>query len=666
LLVIVLLVVKLFRPKRLPDFWVIQTIGLMMVTLGCVLAGEAEFGLLLIAYLGGLLWCLALFHLQRELRLPAAESHAGLALFTSPERLSLPPTGLPWRYFGAGRVGAWLILVVLAGGLLFLFTPRHGNMHWVPQQLTTTSGQMRTGVDSGMDLNRVGEVELSADPAFHVVATDAAGARHALPADQLWRVEVYDFYLRGHWLTWTQAQELSRLVGPRLATIVPEPTPPDASSSVQFRFTLKPMNAGGLVLAEPMNLRRAGLDAALGENKARVAIFQEVPGGDALVPYVPVRKNLYRYSQIIEASRAADRVPASRVSDAYHAYLTSQAPPEAIKIWLIELMGNLSELSADERRLDDAGHVAPEHHARVATALSSYLARSHEYAYSLTLRRSDRALDPTADFLLNVKQGHCERFAGGLTLMLRSVGIPARIVKGYRGADPDEEGSYTVRQDQAHSWVQVLLKTGDTREWLVLDPTPGNEAGDDLFSLVAWVGSLDPQRIWKRLVMDYNTEVQARAWELAQESFTWNSRATMLLWGAVGLGAATALLWAAWSYRIVLGRWLPRARAHSELLQARAAFALYSQLLRLLAQRLELTPDRGQTPREFAHTAGERLPGAGAAAFTPLPARIAEALYRVRYGGEDLSTADEAELRQQLAALQDTLGRHPAEKRPHV
>src|SRR5262249_59177878 len=74
------------------------------------------------------------------------------------------------------------------------------------------------------------------------------------------------------------------------------------------------------------------------------------------------------------------------------------------------------------------------------------------------LRRVYPTLAPTLDFLWNIKQGHCHRYAGGLTLMLRSLGIPARIVKGFRGADALGDGTYAVRQSHAHSWVEVLLR----------------------------------------------------------------------------------------------------------------------------------------------------------------------------------------------------------------
>ena len=73
-LLLVLLAVKLFRPKQLADAWVIQTIGLMLVTLACVLAGDPLFTLLLVGYFASLVWCLAIFHLYRARRADTATS----------------------------------------------------------------------------------------------------------------------------------------------------------------------------------------------------------------------------------------------------------------------------------------------------------------------------------------------------------------------------------------------------------------------------------------------------------------------------------------------------------------------------------------------------------------------------------------------------------------
>src|SRR5207248_2171624 len=119
--------------------------------------------------------------------------------------------------------------------------------------------------------------------------------------------------------------------------------------------------------------------------------------------------------------------------------------------------------------------------AKVATALSRYLATSPEYTYSLELRRVNRDIDATADFVMNVKEGHCERFAAGLALMLRTVNVPCRVVKGYIDAETDENGQALVRQSQAHTWVEVLVP-GDEPEslaWLTVDPTPAGSVQED-------------------------------------------------------------------------------------------------------------------------------------------------------------------------------------------
>src|SRR5262249_36196412 len=135
---------------------------------------------------------------------------------------------------------------------------------------------------------------------------------------------------------------------------------------------------------------------------------------------------------------------------------------------------------------------------------------------------SDLTADPTEDFLCNVKQGFCEHFATGLVLMLRSVGIPARVVNGFRGAEhqADEDGNragwYVIRQSHAHSWVEALLTRpgpeGETEfHWLMLDPTPAAEAqtGEGL-SWAQWWTLMQStfQDLWKGMILDYNMERQ--------------------------------------------------------------------------------------------------------------------------------------------------------------
>jgi len=91
-----------------------------------------------------------------------------------------------------------------------------------------------------------------------------------------------------------------------------------------------------------------------------------------------------------------------------------------------------------------------------ALALERYLKTN--YGYSLELRGSPHASDPVAGFLFDVRRGHCEYFASALTLMLRQIGIPARLVNGFRMGEYNRLGeSWIVRQYDAHSWVEAYF-----------------------------------------------------------------------------------------------------------------------------------------------------------------------------------------------------------------
>ncbi len=92
-----------------------------------------------------------------------------------------------------------------------------------------------------------------------------------------------------------------------------------------------------------------------------------------------------------------------------------------------------------------------------------------QYTYTVDfLGRSGES--PLEDFLFVYKSGHCELFASAMVLMLRSQGIPARLVTGFLGAELNPlEGYYAVRQQNAHAWVEAY---SPSRGWRVYDPTP--------------------------------------------------------------------------------------------------------------------------------------------------------------------------------------------------
>ena len=100
-----------------------------------------------------------------------------------------------------------------------------------------------------------------------------------------------------------------------------------------------------------------------------------------------------------------------------------------------------------------------------------------EFGYTLELKAGGS--DPLADFLFNVREGHCEYFATAMAIMLRTQGIAARVVNGFqRGDYNDTADVYVVRQRNAHSWVEVYFPATDS--WVTFDPTPA--AGQNLGS----------------------------------------------------------------------------------------------------------------------------------------------------------------------------------------
>jgi len=113
------------------------------------------------------------------------------------------------------------------------------------------------------------------------------------------------------------------------------------------------------------------------------------------------------------------------------------------------------------------GSLIPE--ADRIRVVMNYLRPENGFTYSTVQKRHDLTIDPVEDFLFNVKSGHCEYYASACALMLQSVQMRARLVNGYYGSEWNSvTGKNEIRQQHAHSWVEVFL---DNR-WQTLEPTP--------------------------------------------------------------------------------------------------------------------------------------------------------------------------------------------------
>jgi transglutaminase-like putative cysteine protease len=102
------------------------------------------------------------------------------------------------------------------------------------------------------------------------------------------------------------------------------------------------------------------------------------------------------------------------------------------------------------------------------------------YAYSLD-RPPPSALDPILAFLTVSRRGYCEYFASAFVLLARSLGIPARIVLGYRVGERNPYWShYVVRKKNAHAWAEAYVSADGNGAWTTYDATPMSELGQDL------------------------------------------------------------------------------------------------------------------------------------------------------------------------------------------
>ncbi|MEN9208102.1 MAG: DUF3488 and transglutaminase-like domain-containing protein [Gloeomargarita sp. GMQP_bins_120] len=144
-------------------------------------------------------------------------------------------------------------------------------------------------------------------------------------------------------------------------------------------------------------------------------------------------------------------------------------------------------------------------------AIRRYLAESKTFAYTTDL--PDPGAEPVLDaFLFTHRRGHCEYFATAMTVMLRSIGIPARLVNGYLGGRWNAYDRYlAVQAAHAHSWVEVPFAGYG---WLTFDPTPPGplpQAGN------WWSDLLDALRFrWNKYVLDYDLDTQMETLQQVQ------------------------------------------------------------------------------------------------------------------------------------------------------
>ena len=111
-----------------------------------------------------------------------------------------------------------------------------------------------------------------------------------------------------------------------------------------------------------------------------------------------------------------------------------------------------------------------------ALLLEGFFRQEGRFNYSVDIDPGHAASD-LASWLFeensaNYRTGYCEQFATAMGVMARSVGLPSRLVLGFTPGDVDEDGLITVREKNAHAWVEVWI---DGVGWVSFDPTPRSD-----------------------------------------------------------------------------------------------------------------------------------------------------------------------------------------------
>jgi hypothetical protein len=265
--------------------------------------------------------------------------------------------------------------------------------------------------------------------------------------------------------------------------------------------------------------------------------------------------------------------------------------------------------------------------------------------------------DPLADFLLNVRAGHCEYFATAMAVMLRTQGISTRIVNGFLPGEFNEAaGAFTVRQSDAHSWVEVYFP--ETRSWVAFDPTPvGGRTVPVRGGLAATLSKYAEafELIWFQYVIGYDKQEQrSLATSLNNQLFGYKrSLGNVMddlrrdrqpwLWKLIYLIAFVPFALIGWfllqrlrgiGWRRGFKRWRTASEPET------SAVDFYQRLVTLLAQA-GIKREPHQTPLEFSSVVG-----------TIEAQAITRAYNRVRYGAEKLSRSEQQKIEQLLSNLE--------------
>lgn len=630
--ILYLMVNKSYNLKTPQDHLQLYMISLLQLLAASTFTIEISFIFSFVLFLLAAVWALLIHHLAAETLRDSASSGSSSPVVRYP--------GLTWPFvlstnaIAVGALGFTLIL--------FILLPRVGLgfFHRAQSDLIRTSG-----FSEEVDLGEIGSVKLDSTVVMRIQTSRPLPPREGM----YWRGMVFDLY---DGRAWRNRFGIGPAIGSEGGGVIKLAGRWHPTRELVQEVMLEPLDSA-VLFAAPFPVRVTGRFSSLRQNAMGAVSLGSVPA--TRINYIVTSEEAW----LSRADAAMAALPP--LSPAFDSYL--QLPPVSDRLRRLAL--------------DIAGAAGPD-----ATVLQKVLAVEKyletRYRYTLDVKSpGDRS--PIEDFLFHQKAGFCEHYATSMALLLRSLGIPARLVTGFLPGEWNEFGKYyTVRQSDAHAWVEVWFPESG---WFPFDPTPAAPGGGG--SLLGWVGRTADslQWRWNRYVIYYSFRDQVGLVQGAQDQGrklqVWMAeRAASLVesfrgWALSGgshpfLGwaaltaAALVLLWFGRRWRPALGRfwngpWTAGRWAARRPRRREAVF--YLRMLDLLRLRGFEKP-AGKTPREFAEGLPVDLGKSGPGSSPPsrgAVTELTELYYRVRFGTAPLSAPEEKRVADLLSLLKRDL-----------
>jgi len=734
-LLVYLQIVLFYQRKSNRLYWQLIVLSLLQVVVSAALNVPVEFGLLLLLYAALAISTLTFFFVHREISRITTLGRSRPRLAAVRQRRPRKP---PWRRLLDARprvatlmVGRRVAAEVLGRGLsyqivvmgattlmfclvLFYSAPRSESS---TSRVVASRAQSLVGFSSELSLNELNDVLQSSETVMRISFRDGqTGDVIRISGDPYIRGSVLTDYVTDEGAPkWKQRSSLvaeaERSLQFQLQDLMarePRPLeqhrllrPPPSQPLVRQDVILEPLRESVLFGVYPsFGIDDTSDDVAVDPLTQQLYSQRRRSGQD---------RGEYRYAIATTAFRGALQVDvtphATRRRLLWHDFYVDQEKKQLLD-FDAERFPKLKEI-ADE--IGDRQRALGASRADIARALRDHFVAGNDYTYSLNFSRiqRDRYLDPIEDFVANHHTGHCEYYASALVMMLRSQGIPARMVVGFHCDEYNVVGGYyQVRQLHAHAWVEVFLEPdevprelppgGDTSPyggWLRLDPTPGAnvdravqlERGmidvvDDVldYARLLWsdyVLGLTAKRQKESIYAPVSEKADPEAWSEFWSQLSRQRRETVgtirrfllspTTLAAMFLALILSVIWVAYSSKrpnappVVkrVSRWTARLTGQKVSKTEKAAMAqrvtFYHRFERLVAD-LGMARQPGQTHREFAVMAEPQLnelPGVDGDA-RDFAALVVEAFYRVRFGTEELSSEEASAIDERLSRLE--------------